>query len=186
MMKFTILSGVLCLSCFCCTIDEGPDQFAQESEEGITAGYKYIGVRAAVLNVDTSANLVSITADAMNPNGTALAWSYKFRSSISPYVSYYYTATYGNVRYDSLSSLMTLGDARITHSWVNSNIAADIAESQGGKTFRRNNPDCAIWAGLGEPCVPNSSVWWHFTYWSRSDPSKFLVVKIDAANAIRF
>ena len=184
-MKSAILSGLLCLFCLCCTIDEGPDEFFEESEEGITAGYKYIGVRAAVLDVDTSADLVSITADAMNPNGTALAWSYKFRSSISPYVSYYYTATYGVVRYDSLSILMTCGDARITHSWVNSNVAADIAESQGGEAFRRNNPDCAIRAGLGEPVVPNPSVWWHFTYQSRSDPSKRLMVSIDAASAIQ-
>lgn len=185
-MKSMMLSGLLCLFCFCCSIDEGPDQFVQESEEGITAGYKYLGVRAAVLKVDTTADLVSITTDAMNPNGTAQAWSYKFRSSISPYVSYYYTAMFGDIRYDSLSSLMTCGDARITHSWVNSNIAADIAESQGGVTFRKNYPDCAISAGLGEPVIPNPTVWWHFTYRSRPEPSKRLVVSVDAASAIRF
>ncbi|MCC6397301.1 MAG: hypothetical protein IT282_09795 [Bacteroidetes bacterium] len=186
MNKTPIMPVLLCLFGISCTLSEGPDRFVKESEEGITAGYKYPGVSAAMLKVDTSATLVSITTDAMNPNGTAQEWSYKFRSSISPYVSYYYTATYVDIRYDSLSGLMTCGDARITHSWVNSNVAAGIAESQGGETFRKNNPDCAIWAGLGEPLIPNPSVWWHFTYCSRSDPSKRLNVRIDAATAIQF
>jgi hypothetical protein len=63
---------------------------------------------------------------------------------------------------------------------MNSSVAAQIAEANGGTEFRAANPGCSISASLGEPVIPNPATYWSFFYRSNMDPDKYLNVTVDA------
>lgn len=168
----------------CCSDGGWPVDSPMENGETITAGYRYIAVENLALSVDTTLRLQSISTSDMDPEGGAPVWSYTFRASYPPYKEYHFTATPGAVRLDSISNEMRLGAARISRRWINSNVAAQNAESQGGGTFRRDNPNYQIYASLGEAVVPNPTPFWHFAYRSRLEPGKYLWISVDASATV--
>jgi hypothetical protein len=155
-----------------------------EEGEAFTAGYGYIAVVQLALSLDSTLQLMSISSADIDVEGRSTAWSYTFTASYPPYREYHFTATTGAVRYDSISSEMRCGSARISKPWISSHAATQIAESQGGAAFRRDNPNCSIHASLGEAVVPNSSPFWHFAYRSRLDPDIHLWVSVDASATV--
>jgi hypothetical protein len=167
----------------CCSEGGWPVDSLMENGETFTAGYRYIAVENLALSLDTTLRLQSISTSDMDPEGRAPSWSYTFRGCYLPYEEYHFTATPGTVRFDSIST-MGLGAARISRRWINSNVAAQNAESQGGGTFRRNNPNYQIYASLGEAVVPNPTPFWHFAYRSRLDPGIRLWISVDASATV--
>jgi hypothetical protein len=179
-MKSSILTLSLCFLVLCCSKEGLPTQAPLEGENGITASYKADAVEHLALSSDSTLKLMSIETNAMNVDGTSKSWLFMYCRTLSPFRGYYFTATLDSIIFDSISTRVPVGSAFISQTWVNSSIAAQIAESMGGKTFRSSNPDCSITADLGEPVVPNPAVSWWIMYRSITDATKYQSFTFDA------
>lgn len=84
------------------------------------------------------------------------------------------------MKLDSVVNSILDGNAIITHDWFDSDKAVEIAEENGGKTFRNENPEYIIEASLSEPLVPNTSTIWYIEYRSIVNASNNLLLGIDA------
>jgi hypothetical protein len=157
-----------------------PTQVSIEGENGITAKYKCDAVEHLVLSSDSTLKLMSVETNAMNVDGTSKSWSFIYVKTASSYKWYYFTATFDSVILDSISNPNGVGAAIITQAWVNSFVAANIAESMGGKAFRSSNHDYSIIASVGEAVVPNPIISWYILYRSNIDRSIYKTFNIDA------
>jgi hypothetical protein len=187
-MKSWIPAIVLLLFVPACGEEDSPTQAGAtlgviEQRGSITAQFRYDEVAAAAIALESSVRFKGVTGDTLSPHGTSGSWSYKFGMTIPPYRYYHLTAHYDSVRFDSTSN-STVGDAFITHAWMNSADAMAIAEAHGGGQFRQNHPDVTIGASLGEPVVPNPMTCWYITYRSTLNTGVRLNVTIDATTGI--
>jgi hypothetical protein len=174
---------IACLSIPSCKDRGSPTESVLESRDGITAKYRYDQIVSAAIGLDSTVRYKGVNSDYLNKDGTSFSWRYKFGMTVPPFNCYYFTAFYDSVRFDSISS-STVGDAFITHPWINSCDAMHIAEANGGKEFRARNPAFTISAGLGEPVVPNPLTCWYITYRSSTSSGAFLNMTIDATTGI--
>jgi hypothetical protein len=181
-MKSNVMMLSIVFFVLSCSKNSSPTQVQvpTEGENGITANYKYGAVEHLALSSDSTLKLMSIGTDAMNVDGTSKSWWFIYTRTILPYNGYYFTATFDSIRFDSISTRMGVGSSIITQAWVNSCVAAQIAESDGGKAFRSSNPDCSIYASVGEAVVPNPIVSWYIMYRSNIDRSIYKTFNIDA------
>ena len=163
-----------------CSDQVSPSGRSVEGKDNISANYKFTEVQALALSKDSTLRLTDIWTRNVHDDGFAASWSYRYGKSFVPPTSYYFPATYDSVRMDSISTTAMVGSAFITHMWMNSCAAAEIAEDNGGRDFRSANPGCTIGANLGEPVIPNPSTYWLFVYRSTMAPEKYLSVKVDA------
>jgi len=184
-MKSIVPVVLFCLFVISCKKEESPTQTdsksvpVTEKRDSITANYQYIQVVSAAIALDSTVRFKGVIGSNLNTNGTAHSWSYKFGMTVSPFKYYHFTAVYDSIKFDSVSN-STVGDAFITHTWINSCDALDIAEANSGKQFRTNNPDFTISASLGEAVVPNALTCWYITYRSNINSSIYLNMTIDA------
>lgn len=185
MRNILVSSGVLLsLLLAGCSKEGWPVDSGIENGELFSAGYRCIAVEKLALSIDSTVRLMSISTADMDIEGRAASWGYTFVASYPPYKEYHFSATSGSVRFDSISTEMRCGAARISKPWIGSCTAAKIAENRGGATFRRDNLNCSIHASLGEAVVPNASPFWHFAYRSRLDPDKRLWISVDASATV--
>ena len=177
------LRGALCslaLILTSCIDSDSPPELTLETPDQITAFCKYQAVRKLATSLDPGVELKGISSDNMHWNGTASSWVYRFATRVPPQTYYYFSACFDTVFLDSVSSRGTVGDAFITHEWGNSDVAARIAEEHGGREFRSATAVCVIYAGLGEPVVPNPKTYWYIVYRAAEDRGRYLAVTIDA------
>jgi hypothetical protein len=188
-VKSIILFALFCLFVVSCKKEESPTQTdsksvtVTEKRDSITANYQYSQVISAAIVRDSTVRFKGIIGNNLNTNGTSHSWSYKFGMTVSPFKYYHFTAVYDSIKFDS-TSRTTTGDAFITHTWINSCNAMDIAEANGGMQFRTNNPDYTVRASLGEAVVPNAFTYWYITYRSNINSSVYLNLTIDATTGI--
>ena len=67
-------------------------------------------------------------------------------------------------------------------SWIDSDSALALAESEGGSDFRNNHTSFKITASLSKPLVPNSTNRWYIYYISLDDPYDELFINLDATD----
>jgi len=133
-------------------------------------------------SINPKGKLISIKSDSVLIDGTSLSWLYHYGTFTGNNdTNYYFHTTIDSVVYDSLNTLVLLGATYIKSSWINSDSALTIAESQGGMEFRNDNPNYKITASLGEPLVPNSTPRWYIHYISIDNPSEKIFINIDAS-----
>lgn len=188
-MRSIIPVVLFCLLVVSCKKEESPTQTDSklvpitEKRDSITANYQYNQVASAAIALDNTVRFKGIIGSNLSTKGTSHSWSYKFGMTVSPFKYYHFTAVFDSIKFDSTSN-STVGDAFITHTWINSCNAMDIAEANGGKQFRTNNPDFTIHASLGEAVVPNALTCWYITYRSNINSSVYLMITIDATTGI--
>jgi hypothetical protein len=155
-----------------------------ESENHITASYRYDEIEKYAKSLDSSLRLKSVSSNNLNYDGTSSSWSYKYSKVLdSAFTSqyYYFSSFYGSIALDSVVNReTTIGDAFISKSWLNSNDAMRIAEKNGGKQFRTSNSNYYITASLGEAVVPNSNPFWYIKYTLYGDKNNYVVFNINA------
>ena len=178
-MKLLPFILTLCLFCLSCSKKETSTQ-PIVGENTITALDKYTTVSAMAAARDSSLRLLGISGSDVDSLGRSQSWSYMYCRNVLPEQCAYFTAFHDSVRFDSLSSGILIGIAMIGHTWMNSNQALQIAESNQGKTFRQSFPSCVVYASLREPVVPNTTTYWYVTYRSKTDATKSLSLTIDA------
>lgn len=93
--------------------------------------------------------LISITSEGLEHDGYSDKWTYRYTTG-GIAVDYYYHLTSREAKFDSTSKQLD-GLGFIRHKWFNSDKALQIAESKGGKEFRKRNKDYTIEAALVEP-----------------------------------
>jgi hypothetical protein len=126
--------------------------------------------------INSAVQFVSAESDSLLPDGTSLLWSYQYRVwNGSNQINYYFHSNNKTTVYDSLNNRLLIGVAYVTKYWIDSDSALAIAEMQGGKTFRKNNPHYKIKATLSEPLVPLLTPEWYIQYISLEDSNNLLV-----------
>ena len=179
MRQTTWIFGFVLLAASCGK-QGSPTGILVEGKDNISANNRFADVRKLAQSVDSTLKLIIIWSRNVNEDGLASSWIFSYGTPNPPPTYYYFTATFDSVRMDSVSGGGLVGAAFITHAWMNSNAALEIAETNGGQGFRSANPGYAIGASLGEPVVPSPSTCWYLTYRSTMDPDKYLNVTIDA------
>ena len=184
-MKALLITFILCLSFAACNQNDSSTNTAIEGDNHITSNFKFKQIDAYAKNEDNTLRLKFISSDNVSYDGCSNSWSYKYSKVLdSPAYyskSYYLSSFYDSICCDSIvTEKSTVGDAYISKSWINSDIALKIAESKGGREFREKNPAYNIDASLGEAVVPNSYPVWNIRYTSSASSSINLVVRINA------
>ena len=172
-----VLIGLVCLGCRDESV-EPPLVYPPPN----SAGEKLLGATSVAEARSATASPTHVLSANVRVDGTSDLWQYKFRERVTPYREYYLHATPDTVVFDSISTLMTVGDAYITHSWCNSNEALVLAEFSGGAQFRTTHPHHTISASLGEAVVPDPKTTWVIIYRSTDDLDRSYCVAIDAAS----
>jgi hypothetical protein len=179
-MKSSIFILLLCLLFLCCSKSGSPFPAALDGANGMTAHFKLNAVEQLARASDSTLQLVSVGTNAMNTNGTSRSWSFTYARTALPVKMYFFTATFDSVILDSISSRILTGAGVITQEWINSSVAAELAENHGGKLFRQDNPDCPIQAKLGQAVVPSPFIAWYITYRSGVQAAIYRTFNIDA------
>ena len=130
---------------------------------------------------NADARLMSLGSLDVKPDGTSDTWHFKFRVFAPDFHDYYLHIASGAVVLDSTSSRTTEGDAFITQSWCNSDLALALAELSGGSQFRAAHPRSTISASVGQAVVPDPQTLWYIVYHSSDDATQRLWITIDAA-----
>jgi hypothetical protein len=114
----------------------------------VTARDNFSNVEAAAQILAADAALVAVSAPAISPeDGTAVAWLYGFFSENTK-------QTLTLLKLAGIVIPIELEDGELPDStalpgnWIDSNVAADSAEANGGNDFRTANPDAQVTAVL--------------------------------------
>jgi hypothetical protein len=172
-----LLIAVLLIAC-----DQGSiNQATFERADAITAAYKLPAVDSLARSYNSGLRLLTVHSPDVHFDGTSAIWMYEYMASTSsvPFI-YCFHSTFHSVVFDSVSPLRD-GVSFISHTWFNSNVALDIAETNGGYDFRARNPNHFITAFLNQPLVPNAGTYWYVNYRSSKDPSR-VNLQIDAVS----
>lgn len=176
-MKLNLIMLFSLLLLFGCTKSSINDPI--NNNGNITAASKFDAVKSLASKYSGGLILKSVKSEQLQPDGFAKKWNYKF-STAGIAVDCYFHATSNEVMYDSTSSITLVnGEGLIAHQWFDSDEALKIAENNGGKEFRNNNPEYLIEASLVEPLVPNSETIWFVKYSSSSGNTKILHLGIN-------
>ncbi len=153
-----------------------------------TAQNSFADVQNAALSWSSDAVLVSVGSDNIDPQGTSFGWSFVFYSSnLNAFRDFFLSG-----------GLLVENDYNGTHLpitvalpdiWVDSDVAAALAEANGGSDFRSNHGDADVNVNLEyydffssdssiTPTTTRVPVW-HFNYWSDA-AQKYLNVDIEA------
>lgn len=179
-MRLLYLCIGLCLVLPSCQ-EGSPIGSPDDSGIGLTARDRYDEVQAIAKARDNTVKLVSISTDNMDGSGRSETWSFVYSTTVPPVTWYYFTASHDTVACDSISTRGgAVGAAFITHKWMNSSEAAQIAENAGGRAFRSANSGCTARASLGEPVIPNPRTFWYIIYRSKDNASAYWTMNIDA------
>jgi hypothetical protein len=157
-----------------------PPQLRAIRDTSVTPFDKLKAVEHLALSSDSSLKLMSIATSSMNLDGSSRAWSFVYGRATPPAATYFFTATPDAVTLDSIASREHPGGALITQDWVNSSVAAELAEDNGGKSFREINPECSIQAYLRQSEVPKPTLAWFITYRSLVHPATYRTFNIGA------
>lgn len=155
---------------------ENHGKFPDKVQTGqYSAFYGYQQVESYAKSLDKNIELVKVSSSQnVNIDGSSPSWEYIFFSAGKMF--FYFFEYNGNViqlTKTSESGIFTPRIPIIRGTWVNSNIALNTAEKNGGKTFRRDYPGCQISAMLFESLIPT----WFITY---SSPTEALYITINA------
>lgn len=172
-ISFILLFIIIFLSC--------KSPISPDKSTLILAGDKKVAVDNLVHSIEENAKLQAIKSADVSIYGTAELWHYRYQSSASS-VYYYLRATIDTVVYDSSSTRIYYGSAFISHEWFDSDSALNLAESNGGDSFRIENHNYIISASLGEPLVPDPSTYWYVKYQLTEDSSQSIFFTIDAVD----
>ncbi len=150
------------------------------SQDGVLASFGLSDIEDFINGIDSAKQLLSIHSSDVGSNGISKNWIYKFRSSN---ISKLYSISY-ELQGDCISIGIDtsennqVGGSIITKSWIDSDLALEIAEKNGGGQFRNENSDYKISVSLSEAVVPNSFPVWYIYYISNEN----LVFWINATN----
>jgi hypothetical protein len=178
-MKVVKITFIFLIFYLSCQKNTNPLSPPLNDGERITAAYNLSGVESLAKSFSDDLQLLSIQCDNIDYNGYAKKWCYIY-SAGGIAVDYYFHSTYYEAEFDSTSTHQYIGRGVIIHPWFNSNVAMGIAEKNGGKDFRIQNPQYTIKASVGEPVIPNSTTYWYITYRSKLDTKKSFVLTINA------
>lgn len=166
---------LFCLVCFVCISIHS----VYSSEDKITACHFKDKVDSLAKSIDTSSKLLFVKSDTVNINGTSRYWIHCY-ASLDSIRYYYFRTTLDSVIFDSTSIFILAGPSVITTNWIDSDSALFLAELQGGRDFRDQNPDYRIEALLGQSLVPPTPPEWYITYISNENPENRKLIIIDA------
>jgi hypothetical protein len=151
------------------------------------ANHNIVIVDSLMRTIDSTTRLHSISSDSVLIDGTSTSWNFMYKGYPPQQVytiNYFLHTTFSSAIYDSSSSTILFGGESISKPWFNSDSALVLAEEQGGKVFRINNPHYKITAKLAEPLVPNATPWWYINYKSIDNPSIMLGINLNATDSI--
>ncbi|MBL7136852.1 MAG: hypothetical protein HQ554_06540 [FCB group bacterium] len=174
MKTISILTFLILLFSQC---NENPT--STNTDEYILASYNKSKIESMAKSLENDASLINIFSDDVNLDGKSISWYHKYYSYSSD-LRYYFHTTYKETFLDSSISGSIIGSTYITHDWFDSDKAIEIAERNGGKVFREENPEYILEASLSEPLVPNTSTFWYIKYRSKKNDSKSILFGIDA------
>ncbi len=151
-----------------------------------TAHFNFATVEKQANTLDSNSRLKSIYAENVKIDGTADSWIFKYSSvniGINTSKYFYFRSFDKTVKCDSIIEReTTVGDAYISETWFNSDKAISIAENNGGKNFREENPDNAISASLSQAAIYNASPTWYIQYSSKINKEKHFRIRVNAVN----
>lgn len=140
-----------------------------------SAFYGYQKVESYAKSLDKSIELVSVrSSQNVNIDGSSPSWEYIFFSADKMVLyNYEYNGDVIKLAPTIANSILIPRIRIIRETWVNSNIALNTAEKNGGKKFRKDYPGCQISAMLFESLYPS----WCIMY---SSPTETLIITINA------
>jgi hypothetical protein len=147
--------------------------------EGILALSGLNGIEDLATSIDSSNKLLRIFSPDISTSGFSNIWNYEFVSEDGENI---YTIKYElcgdciSIGIDS-TNYNEDGSAFISKNWINSDLVLEIAEANGGDSFRKENSDLEISVLLYEGVVNNPFPIWEVTY---SSPDKGLILRIKA------
>ncbi len=134
---------------------------------------------------DSLSKLKNIHGTNVNYLGSGSNWEYQFVSGDLEKI-YLVSYEFGNdlitIGVDTLDNDQD-GGSIITKSWIDSDLALEIAEKNSGSKFRTENTDYQISVSLSEYVVPNSFPIWSVNY-SSADNLSYRICKASDGNGI--
>jgi hypothetical protein len=177
-MKVLKLIFIFIIFYLSCQKNTNPLSLPLNEGERITTAYNLSGVESLAKSYSNEIRLSYIRCDNIDYDGYAKKWCFVYSSGIKSH--YYFHSTYYGAEFDSISTELQDHMSYIVHPWFNSNLALNIAEINGGKNFRTQNPQYTIKAFVVEPSVFNPTTYWYITYRSKLDTKKYLILTINA------
>ncbi len=150
------------------------------SDQNILASHHKDEVESFAKSLQNNMDLMLVQSDDVFQNGKSISWIYIYFSPAED-SRYFIHVTYTDIKLDSVANSALDGISYITHEWFDSDEALKIAEQNGGKKFRKENPEYRIEASLSEPLVPNSSAIWYIQYRSVINDSDNLLLGMNAS-----
>jgi hypothetical protein len=173
--KTIIISAILILSC--------TEIFAQ----GNTANYYIPQIDSIALSLGSTVRMLFINSDTISTDGTSYSWRYEAIDwTPERWINYFFHTKGNSVVYDSLNTLRVAGLFVIYIPWVDSDSAMAMADRQGGKSFRNNNPNYKIKASLYMLSFPPFIPIWTFSYFSFDNAANNITLNIDATDYSKF
>jgi hypothetical protein len=138
----------------------------------------YQQVLSYAKSIDKSVQLITVSSQNVNMDGSSNKWKYQFVSS-NPMVCYYFEKSFNEIKLDSTGKA-PFEFAGINSNWVSSETALYNAEKNGGRAFLNEYPVNHISAALSQLLIPPPSSFpiWYITYYSHV---KNLTIVINAA-----
>ena len=139
-MKVVKITFIFLIFYLACQRNTNPLSPPLNNGERITAAYNLSGVESLAKSYSDDLRLLSIICYNIDYDGYTKKWRYIY-SAGGIAVDYYFHSTYYGAEFDSTSTDQYDGPVFITKQWFNSNVALNIAEKNGGKDFRIQNPE---------------------------------------------
>ena len=153
---------------------------SNDNERNIVASFNLNRIATYARSICDDLILKDISSDNVDPYGKTQTWTHRYYS-FSRDVYYFLNCSYNNIEIDSLKyEYLLFGGSTITQEWIDSDIAAQIAEFNGGKNFRYKTENCIIKAELYQACVPNAPIVWYFEYQDNNDKNNKLSIGVNA------
>jgi hypothetical protein len=174
---------LLCLSLILLSCRDHEDLFSVNPFNGGSlkfsdASSDYQQVLSYAKSIDKSVELITVSSQNVNMDGSSGRWIYQFVSN-NLRVCYYFEKSFNEIKLDSTgnSPFEFIG---INSNWVSSETALYNAEKNGGRAFLHEYPVDHISAALSQFSIPPPSSFpiWYITYYSRV---KNLTIMINAA-----
>ncbi len=151
------------------------------SQDGVLASFGLSDIEDFINGIDSASRLLRISSEEINTEGASYMWNYEFVSTDTKNIYLIIYEIGGDciaIGIDTTENDQD-GASIITKSWIDSDLALDIAESNGGNNFRTENSNYQISILLSEAVVPNSFPIWSVRYYYLD---KSLTFRINASN----
>jgi hypothetical protein len=160
---------LLCLSLILLSCRDHEDLFSVNPFNGgnlkfSDASSGYQEVLSYAKSIDKSVQLMSVSSQNVNMDGSSGRWKYQFASN-NLMVCYYFEKSFNEIKLDSTGKT-PFEIAVINSNWVSSETALYNAEKNGGRAFLNEYPVDHISAELSQALIPNSFPIWYITYYS--------------------